>query len=471
MKPIAVVGAGAAGSMIVAELLRRPASSRTGIVWFRGRQHVGRGVAYATSADEHLLNVRSAGLGLHADAPGEFRESVQDHDRRVRASDFLPRRLYGEYLQASVQRSLDHAAARGHAIELIDAEARSLRQESDALVVEDDGGRRHEVAQAVLAVGALPPRTLACVQDDAWRSGRYRSDPWHLPEDLAPPKELLVLGSGLTAVDVILSAAARWPDARMTVLSRHGVLPAQHNDEPAAPSLRQAYLHEALLDTPRVRAWVGHVREALRSEPGVDWRALVDGLRAATPALWASLDATERGRFLRHVRWAWEISRHRMPPATARQIAALRESGRLRLIAGQAEHVSGNGPLTVYWRPRSRRRPERLEVDLAVQATGLDTDVRNTDHALVRQLVDEKYLAADPLGLGVRARENCQVVRPDGTPWPGVHVLGSLLRAEQWECTGLPEIRAGAQRIAAALRVPPPARLLGIVGGHIAQTS
>jgi uncharacterized NAD(P)/FAD-binding protein YdhS len=112
-------------------------------------------------------------------------------------------------------------------------------------------------------------------------------------------------------------------------------------------------------------------------------------------------------------------------------IGDLRASGRLRVIAGHVHDICGESPLAVYWRPRGRRRPERMEMDLVIQATGLGTDVGNTDHPLIRQLVDEGLIGAEAHGLGLAAGADGQALRPDGTPWTRVHVLGTLLRGRR----------------------------------------
>ena len=469
MRKLAVIGAGAAGSMFVAALLRQHRPGSLAVTWLRGRQHAGRGVAYSTQVDEHLLNVRSAGIGLHADAPGEFLDTLRSGDRSIRGSDFLPRRVYGDYLQAGTQACVEDALQRGHRIELVDAEAVALRESAVGLHVQDDLGARHDVEDAVLAIGALPACPLAAVRRDAQESGRYLRNPWLTPEPVEAPRQVLIIGTGLTAVDAILSAAKRWPQAQLTAISRHGCLPCEHGEAPAAPYAQQAALHAALLESPSLRQWLRQIVDTIRHEPGLDWRAVIDGLRPVTTQLWSALDGAERSRFLRHVRWLWEASRHRMPPASARQIGDLRASGRLRVVAGHVHDVCGSAPLAVYWRARGRRRPERSEACLVIQATGLGTDVRNTDHALMRQLVGEGLVGADVLGLGIAADAGGQVLRPDGSPWPRVHAIGTLLRGKLWECSGLPEIRSSAQRLAASLGTTPPTRRhMQILGGQFA---
>lgn len=452
MQRIAVIGSGAAGSAVVAELLQHRRPGTIELVWVRGARDVGRGAAYATQEGDHLLNVRAATVGLFADAPGDFLAALQRDDDSVRGSDFVARRRYGDYLEATLTRVLDDAAARGHTLRLEAGEAQFVSPRvGGGLRVGTQSGPI-DVDAVVLALGALPPCPLPVVRRDACESGRYLRDPWRLPDFIelrhTAPRHVLVVGAGLTAVDTLLSAARHWPQAQLTAVSRHGRLPHAHSEQPAEPFAHQAELNAALLEQPRLRHWLRLVRETLCHEPALDWRALIDGLRSDTPALWQALDANERRRFLRHLHWLWETVRHRMPPVTAETIARLCADGRLRMLAGRVRDVYGEAPLAVRWQPRGRRETERLEADLVIQATGLHTAVRATDHALMRQLVEDGLVAPDPLDLGLAALPDGRLRRPDGTPWDGLRALGTLLRGTLWECSGLPEIRIAARRIA-----------------------
>lgn len=446
MLRIAVIGAGAAGSAVVAELLQRHRPGAIELVWLRGISHAGRGVAYATDEDHHLLNVRAATVGVFADAPGDFLTALQSENGVVRGSDFVPRRRYGDYLEATLARVVEDAIARGHALRIESCEAQSVRPcAGGGFHIGTESGAI-DVDTMVLAIGALPPCPLPMVRRDARESGRYLRDPWRLPA--AAPHHVLVVGTGLTAVDALLSAARRWPQARLTAVSRHGQLPRVHSEQPAAPFAHQAEFNAALLARPHVRHWMQLVRETMRHEPGLDWRALIDGLRSDTPALWQALDTNERRRFLRHARWLWETVRHRMPPATAETLALLSASGRLRVLAGRVRDVCGEAPLVIHWQPRGRHESERLEADLVIQATGLHTAVRETDHVLMHQLVADGLVQPDSLNLGLAALPDGRLLQADGQPWHGLRALGTLLRGVQWECSGLPEIRTAARRIA-----------------------
>ena len=444
---IAVIGGGAAGAAVVGEFLRR-GSLACELVWLTGRSAPGRGVAYATNNAMHLLNVRAANMGLFADDAGALLRFLEARCTPALPGDFLPRAAFGDYVEATLAQLM---ASGGVRLELQACEAVAIeRGTAGGYCIETDQGTRVAVDGVVLAIGALPPVPIAEVDAEAIASGRYLPDPWKAPLLERAPQEIAVLGSGLTAVDAILSVATTWPEARILALSRHGRLPAAHGAAPAKPYAHQAQLIEEMKAAPSIRRWVSIVRESLQDD-APDWRSLVDGLRPVTVELWRCLDVAQRRRFLRHVRWIWEAARHRMAPQTARIVERLQDEGRLRVVAGRVRRIEGGAPLSMTYRRRDDGTTRQVDVDLAIQATGLQTAVQRTPHRLLRQMFESRLVRADRQGLGIDADTAGRVMRADGTAEAGMRVIGTLLRGTLWECTALPEIRTMAARFAREL--------------------
>ena len=444
---VAIIGGGAAAAALLGELLERPQTPPLHLDWYTGRGTPGRGVAYASRSDRHLLNVRAATMSMFAGKPRGFLDFVQREDPTIAGTDFLPRRRYGDYLEAEVARALQHGRTLGHDVHVIPFNVDAVVPERDGVTVMH-GEESHRLDAAVLALGALPPRPLGGVAAAALESGRYVVDPWPLlagAADLAtPPRKVALIGLGLTAVDVLLELSAQWPQTEFVALSRHGLLPQVHGHAAAVPAGDSAGLLASMRDAPEIRRWLKLLRDAAAQE--TDWRPLIDSLRPHTPALWSELPPEQRARFLRHARWAWERVRHRMPPQAAEAIARLEHEGRLRRLRGRLRRAEALGEqlqLTVTQAGQARQ----LEADLVIQTTGLDTDVRHTSHRLLRQLLTNAHISADPLGLGVLAEADGRLRHGD-THWPRLFALGSLLRGTLWESTSIPEIRQQARGLA-----------------------
>jgi uncharacterized NAD(P)/FAD-binding protein YdhS len=448
MQRITIIGGGASGAAVVGEFLRH--GSHVALTWLVGAaSDIGRGIAYATRNEQHLLNVRAANMGLFADDPDALLRFAHARGLAAKPTDFLPRGIFGDYVESTLARltkvhsadcSLDVRHVEATALDAIDAGGYRVSTDHGADVIAD---------AVVLAIGAPPPLPLAQIDAQAQDSGRYVLDPWRIPELTLAPQRVVVLGSGLTAADMILSAANQWPQAQIVALSRRGHLPRTHRAAPSPPYPCQRELIDAMHAQPNVRSWMRLIRESLNDNH--DWRAVIDGLRSQTASLWQSLDVAERRRFLRHARWLWELARHRMPPQAAESIEQLRDEGRLDLIAGRVRRVTGRSPLALTFRRREDGSEQTLAADLVIQATGFEGVGAQTSHPLLRQMLDSCLVRADAVELGLQSDPDGRLLRADGTAAPDLRVVGTLLRGTTWECTALPEIRASAARIVRSL--------------------
>ncbi|HEV7775373.1 MAG TPA: FAD/NAD(P)-binding protein [Luteibacter sp.] len=446
---VAIIGGGAAGATLMSELLERRSPHPLHVDWYTGGGTPGRGIAYGTASPRHLLNVRAASMGMFAGKPRGFLEYAQGNDPATGGADFLPRSHYGDYLESEIQRSLRQAAALGHDVRIVPMVVDALIPEKDGVsIVYGDEQARADVA--VLAVGSLPPRPLGGVAGEAIVSEQYVVDPWPFlaaAKDDPRPLRVVIIGLGLTAVDVVLQLSERWPNAHFSAISRHGLLPEAHKVVASAPADDGAELVEAMRDDPSAHAWMKHLREAIGQ--GSDWRSVIDGLRPHTPSLWQQLPQDERARFLRHARWAWERARHRMPPQVAESIAGLETAGRLHRYRGRMREVRRNadGSLEVSIAKRDGRVLS-VSADVVIQTVGLNTDAQRTAHPLIQQLVTNGHVTPDPLGMGLLAQANGQLLDRNGQPWPSLYAIGTLLRSSLWESTAMPEIRAQARNLA-----------------------
>jgi uncharacterized NAD(P)/FAD-binding protein YdhS len=458
---VAIIGGGAAAATLVSELLERRTQRPLHLDWYTGGPGAGRGVAYGTPSQRHLLNVRAASMGMFVSKPGGFLEYAQALDPSVKGSDFLPRRMYGDFLQSRVEQAVANAASFGHDVNVIPFAAESVVPSPEGVTIGYGDEESHAEA-AVLAVGSLPPRPLPGVEDAAIASGRYVTDPWPFlvsAERDERPLRVLVIGLGLTAVDVLLELSERWPNAHFDALSRHGKLPEPHLPTASAPTDDGVDLIESMRDDANVRVWLRRLRETAASAE--DWRTVIDGMRPHTQSLWRDLPMAERARFLRHARWAWERARHRMPPQVAATIAGLEADGRFTRGRGRMRsvHLSPLGVLDVrHALPGGGESTDSY--DVVIQTVGLNTDTQRTEHRLVRQLVIDGLVTPDPLGLGFAAVPDGHVLDGNGKPRPNLFAIGSLLRGALWESTAIPEIRKQAQGVANMLLAEPAKRVV-----------
>jgi uncharacterized NAD(P)/FAD-binding protein YdhS len=429
---VAVVGGGASGALTALHLAREAA--RAGVplaLSIIEPGQLGRGVAYSTENHQHRLNVPAAGMSVLPEDPGHFVRWLRaDYDPAFAPGGFAPRAVFGRYLSGTLGQQLQEAA--GVVCTQHRSRAVDLRGDSQRAVITLAS---HEVLEADAVVLALGHGavTSAWVPASLLRSARFVADPWRpgaLPE-LDPGAAVLLVGTGLTMVDIAMS----YRHCQIQAVSRHGQLPLAHVPDPPVPV--PVSLPETALSPASVRRLVF---DRIRELDG-DWRTAVDGFRPVTQQIWSQLlDDAGRRQLLPHAQRRWEHVRHRMAPELGAQLSARREEGLLTVRAASvAAATDSGGSLLVELTDATR-----LRADLVVNCTGRPSAAQSRDDPLVAALLSRGSAGRDPLGLGF-ATDRGRLVSADQLPaW----TLGPLRRGELWESTAIPEIRDQAAAIA-----------------------
>jgi uncharacterized NAD(P)/FAD-binding protein YdhS len=390
---------------------------------------MGRGVAYSTTEAVHLLNVRAEGMSALAGEPDHFatRFEAEGGDRR----GFAQRRLFARYLGEI----LSEAIASGSTALAEKTAVRGVRADGSWRVDFDDDSSV-EADALVIAVGNQEPESLGAF---AGAGRRFIGDPWGsvaraAVEDLAATDgAALLVGTGLTMVDLVLSLDAAGHRGRIVALSRRGQAPRGHADFEAAPVDRKN------VPSGSVR---GLWRWLRRRSADVGWRAAVDSLRPYSHSLWQSLDADEQKRFLRHARPWWDVHRHRIAPEVAATVARIVGEKRLEIVAGRilAARETGEG-LEVEYRRRGSDRTRTETFAYVLNCTGPLHSIARTKDPLLRSLLNAGQISPDHLGIGLAV---------DGTCRAGEHLwaMGPLTKGRYWEIIAVPDIRDQAAEVA-----------------------
>ena len=451
MTSIAIVGAGFSGTATAIQLLTRHGHLPLQVTLINRHPNLARGVAYGTHSPSHLLNVPAGRMSLFPDREGDFLEFVRRFDNSAAAGGFMPRSLYGRYLGARLKEAVGQAPKMRLQTVTGEVHALSLAADGSGAILELADGQKMPARQVVLAVGNYPPADPSVPEADFFNTPHYVRDPWAPGALDRVPLEspVLLIGSGLTMMDVALELAHRGISGVQHAISRRGLLPQVHRQLPAMPvNPPPAGLQEGRASAGRyLRLTRGYVEElAVR---GADWRDAIGALRSITPALWQALDIPEKKRFLRHVQVYWDIHRHRTAPASGEQLSRLLASGQLQVAAGRLRSLSGNGGrVSVLWQPRGSTREARLEVASVVNCTGPQSDITRLSDPLMRSLLAQGLVRPDPLRLGLDVDDSDRVLDNAGRSSGVISYTGPLLRARDWEGTAVPELRVAAQRLA-----------------------
>jgi len=433
---VLVVGGGAAGVVTAAAVLRDAVGSPVDVQVVERGDVTGPGLAYSTEDPLHLLNNYAGRMSALEDRPDDLLRWCAEQGVAATPDTFLPRTTYGRYLgslldRVPVPRGSRLSRLRGEVVDLDDTGLGYRATLATGAVVEAD--------VVVLALGNPPPRPLRGLRGlDVSRADAVAENPWEpglvgrVPQD----GRVLLVGTGLTMVDVAARIGESRPFAQITAVSRHGLLPERHLavDRGLVPPY------------PNTDAALGTLVNAVRrpAERGEDWRAVVESLKCVANDLWAGFGPVDRERFVRHVSRHWEVVRHRMAPPMARVIDDLVGSG--RLVVGTAPDGLDAG-----------------DYDLVVNCTGPAPACSPGWNPLVDRLAVKGMLWPGPFGLGIDVDPLGAVLDGHGMRARAMYVVGAARRGSEWEVAAVPDLRRQATAIAQHLASSVP-ELDGVAG-------
>jgi len=442
---VGIVGGGFSGAAIAAHLAaiagRSSLDLELGIV--EPRASLGGGLAYGDAHEEHLLNVPAGRLGLWPDRPGHFHTWCVARGLGDDPAAFRPRGRFGEYVTDELAEALHRHRARV-AARHVRAAATSVRLRADAVEIAIPSGPALRFDQVVLALGHGPVRRPAEL-DPIAGDPRLLSGPWDeaAMARLADARRVLLVGTGLTMIDAVLSLERRGFRGEIVAISRRGLIARSH--APARPAEHAAWA--AGLAGGSLPELLRAIRVRLVAND--DWRGVIDALRPETSRLWRSLSLRDRRRFGTRLAALWDAHRHRCPPGTAAIVASLRREGRLSIFAARiaGAKASGDG-LHVDLAQRREPHPRRERFDAVLLCTGGEPDPARWGSPLVDGLLRDGLARIDGAGLGLDTDE-FGFLRGDGHR--RLSLLGPARRGELWESTAVPELARQAAGLAAAL--------------------
>ena len=457
-RSVVIIGGGFSGTVLAVQLLRRSPDLYVSVI--DPRERPARGLAYGTEYDCHLLNVCSADMSAFSDQPEHFWNWAEKNwakgkwakaagknadvllSQPVHSGSFFPRAFYGDYLASLLD---ELTPAQKSRLQWIRDEAVAVQREKDGFAALRKNGGSLSADVVVFATGNFPPGNLGI--PTLADSRRYVQQAWskNALTDLSAEDEILLVGSGLTSVDMAIALHAKNFGGKIHVLSRHGLLPHCHNRQPAWPRFWDEH-------SPRtIRGLLQLIREHVdvATKSGASWHAVMDSLRPLIQQIWRSLPAKEHRRFLRHARALWEIHRHRIAPEISAIFRGMIASGQIQLHAGRLTHYSEDeNSAQVIFRPRSSNDEKILRVARIINCSGPELNFRKIESALLQDLFAQGLIRQDSLGLGLDVDCNGALLDASGSASHRLFALGPARKGSLWETTAVPDLRCQATDLA-----------------------
>ena len=414
---LAIIGGGVAGLMACQQATLQNAFEK--ILWFRADPN-SLGTAYDTLCCAHLLNVPAKLMGLDPNAPEGFINWLNANQAgRWQASDFVPRMQFAAYLRANIDR--------------LDARVQPVPQRADSATITNGGwrivaGGQTFDANAIILAPGFP---LVHLNDSAAKNPSV-FEAWHWFNRLAKPtdsphwgKRILVVGSGLTAVDMVLGLRDYGYTGAIDVVSSSGRWPLPHAATEPLSSIQLASLLAQLRVCSKPAAVIVALREAATNAP---WRAVLDALRPHTNDVWQSWPTALRKSIVKRAFSIWNQHRHRVPPQTLAEVLA---DEKTKLRRGRVSLENGNVRVN-----GSLQAPDQLTLFCvgARFSAGMDAN------PLLDQLTRAGALLANDLRMGLMANTLNRIA-----------IIGACRFGELLETVAVPELRQQAAAAVATL--------------------
>ncbi len=442
MKTIAIIGGGWSGMLTAIQLLEKSKNIHVKVI--HSEQSIGLGSAYSTTDEAHLLNVPAGKMSAFQKNPSHFIDWLKNNgysSENIEAQ-FFPRYIYGKYITELVDYH-----KKNKLLEFIHAKAIDITKQESAYRVLLSNSNSIRADKIVLALGNFLPANPKSKSTSFHLSSSYFQNPWHTGylKNLDLNKDVLIIGTGLTMIDSVLSLKKNGLKGKIFVVSPRGYTSAAHSKQITYPNFYHELKGKSLLEIFQI------VRRHLKfaETKNSSWQGVIDSLRPHSQQIWIALSKKEKQQFISHIRHIWGIARHRLPLTTYNEITILKKKEQLEIIGGRIidmQEKNGNVSIAINLRKNSAIR--ELVVSRVINCTGPQNNYAELTDELVQRLLSKKMILADDLKMGIKTTLNGNVLEKDEHISSDIFAIGSLLRGVLWETTAVPEIRVQAENIA-----------------------
>lgn len=443
---IAIIGGGFSGTMTAVNLAQL-SEGRLKIALIERHASPALGLAYGTTDLQHLLNVRAGQMGAFPDKPDHFWQWIQNHPQKtkdlklanVSELTFVPRKLYGYYLQDI----LTEARGTYPNLEILQSNVSHIRKLPNGNFEIIGSNSVTEAKNVVLALGNFPPGENSSTTR---AENPYAAKVW---QRLAEPGDVLIIGTGLTSLDLVATLARTKKEGRIHLLSRNGLLPRVHT----MPLQHNSFINPQNLPQTTLELLTLVRREVRKAaQQNIPWQNVIDSMRPFNQRLWMALNQKERLRFLRFLRPYWDVHRHRCAPEIMEVFEDMRKQERIILHKGYIlDQKIVKDEIKISYRPRGQKTLKNFTVRQIVNCTGPQSDIRKLDDALIQNLLEQNLITPDNLRIGLATSNHYNTLDNTGAAVTGLYALGSAMKGRLYESVAVPELRVQAKELAEIL--------------------
>ena len=431
---IAIIGGGASGVISLLQLLHASQSSQTARVShkaqtptsslepsvlvdiFEPKSELSGGLAYTSNDESLILNVPAANMGFSPSDVKSFEswlDQASPEQRTQKNYPYVPRAQFKAYLNSLIETLPKNSWQ--HLRESVN----SLAFVGGQWEIHTDAGTTARYDFVIVATGYISRTDHRPLKMDSAGSSDLILDPnQDTLQNIKNESEVAIIGSGLSAFDHWRALRSKGFNGKVTMISRHGLTPMPHHSALANHATSQHVRLPKLIEMSPIE--ILRVLRSLESTGTIGWLQIADQVRQQGRAIWSIWSQAERAQFGRHLRYRWEILRHRLPPNVHAEWLAEVEAGIAVARSGRIIETTQVGN-----KIRIRMNSGEIEADAVLMATG----------AKISQN-DVKFEGLMP---GVEVCEFGFGYRNTGAA--NLWFIGPASKTSFWEITAIPDIR------------------------------
>lgn len=450
-KKVLIIGGGFSGMMTAINLIKEEADVLITII--NDTYEPSLGAAYSTTNFVHLLNVPAGKMSAFANNPSDFIDwlkSKEEYNHLITDSienEFIPRAIYGVYLAEIVEKYKSHPK-----INWINGTAYDIRITDEGYDVILKNNDCYSGNFLILASGNILPSNPPIKNETFYSSKNYFRNPWNdsFLNKMNRNKPVLIIGTGLTMIDCVLSLKSIQFKEKIYAISPRGYIPRPHTKAEIYPDFYSEIKDQSLLAI--FKAVRKHIKKA--EDTGIPWQSVIDSLRPHVQEIWKSFSDKEKLQFISHVRHIWGVARHRLPQHIHSEIDDLIKTGQLEIIGGRINNIieTNENELNVEVLLRKQKSYKTIKASCAINCTGPQTNYNTIENELYQNLIQKKIILPDANRLGIKATINYEILKSESTVHKNMYAIGSLLRGVLWETTAVPELKQQAYDIAQQIK-------------------
>lgn len=449
---VAIIGGGFSGTAIAYHMAKQTSQNDIEIIIIEPRESLGGGLAYSTTDPAHRINVPAAKMTMVSAEPDHFinwlktdEASAEDvFAQTAKGDDFPQRSVFGRYVHDHIKPFLQSGQVRHIKNKAVSA---TFADKKYNLVLGDNTALNADV---VVIATTHPSPSVPTALQHLTGTPRFIANPYTTDalNTIKPEQAVLIVGTGLTAADMIASLDRRNHHGPITALSRHGYRSRGHAH--AAVEAFGTFGNDAT-----ARSLLGKVRQTLQhaAKKGLSWHPVLDALRDQAPSIWGILPVQERRRLVRHLRSLWDVHRFRIAPQVEAVLDRRLLEGSLTILPASLHSARiDEGRFKVSYRQRYGASIETASFDAIIITTGPAHSAIARENAFVGSLFAQGLLSADPIGIGLHTAQTGQAIGLEGKAIPSLYIGGPLARGTFGELMGVPEVTRYAEFLAGAIK-------------------